>query len=126
MKRIFYLILLLFVSGCHYDASSTLTLTVLNQSEDRQSDVLVQIKPANGGDADWLIDEKTTDDNGEARFLLEDWGNGSAWGTTVILTCIKDGDTLDIDEPSRGQLHVYQKGDEYNGEDYKEQVILNL
>ena len=121
MKKVLIALVIL-ISSCHFDASSTITITVLNESEDRMEDVNVQIKPYNGGDYDILIDEGKTDNSGEVRFLLEDWGNGTAWGTTITTLCLLNGDTLEIVDGE--QIMVYQKGNEYDGEDYKETIVV--
>jgi hypothetical protein len=124
MKKLLFGLGLLIMTSCHQDKDSYLTVTVLDANENRMEGITVDMKPANGGDADWLFGTQTTDASGEVVFLLEDWGNGSAWGTTVVMTCLSGKDTLEIDEPRNGQIHVHQDSQQYWGQDFKETITL--
>jgi hypothetical protein len=125
MKKLLMIIGLMGVlTSCHQDKDSYLTITVLDSNEDRQVGITVDMKPAQGGDAEILFQTETTDEDGEVVFILEDWGNGSAWGTTVEITCLSGSDTLEISEPRNGQIHVHQDSQQYWGQDFKETIIL--
>ncbi len=124
MKKLLFIVGLFVLVSCHQDKDSYLTVTVLDANENRMEGITVDMKPGGGGDAEILLQTETTNEDGEVLFLLEDWGNGSAWGTTVVMTCLSGTDTLEIDEPRKGQIHLHQDSQQYWGQDFKETIIL--
>jgi hypothetical protein len=56
MKKLLFGLGLLIMTSCHQDKDSYLTVTVLDANENRMEGITVDMKPANGGDADWLLE----------------------------------------------------------------------